>query len=73
MMCEVIKALMANNTEEETWSWIARDIILDTWTALLIVCIIFFILLYSISCYYIHAIILSVLLHLYQGLLNRAL
>lgn len=36
LMCEVIKVLMAKNTEEETWSWIARDILLDTWTTLLI-------------------------------------
>lgn len=35
LMCEVIKVLMAKNTEEETWSWIARDILLDTWTTLL--------------------------------------
>lgn len=36
LMCEVIKVLMATNTEEETWSWMARDILLDTWTTLLI-------------------------------------
>ncbi|XP_057476244.1 uncharacterized protein LOC130764171 isoform X2 [Actinidia eriantha] len=36
LMCEVIKVLMANCTEEETWSWVARDILLDTWTALLV-------------------------------------
>lgn len=36
LMCEVIKVLMAKNTEEETWSWMARDILLDTWTTLLI-------------------------------------
>ncbi|KAG6700565.1 hypothetical protein I3842_08G118500 [Carya illinoinensis] len=36
LMCEVIKALMMSNTEEETWSWVARDILLDTWTALLV-------------------------------------
>ncbi|KAF7805232.1 exportin-4 isoform X1 [Senna tora] len=35
LMSEVIKILMTNNTEEETWSWEARDILLDTWTALL--------------------------------------
>ncbi|XP_075099708.1 uncharacterized protein LOC107783927 isoform X4 [Nicotiana tabacum] len=35
LMCEVIKDLMANHTEEETWSWVARDILLDTWTTLL--------------------------------------
>lgn len=36
LMCEVIQVLMAKNTEEETWSWMARDILLDTWTTLLI-------------------------------------
>ncbi|KAA8534672.1 hypothetical protein F0562_032189 [Nyssa sinensis] len=36
LMCEVVKVLMANYTEEETWSWVARDILLDTWTALLV-------------------------------------
>ncbi|XP_028770687.1 LOW QUALITY PROTEIN: exportin-4 [Neltuma alba] len=35
LMSEVIKVLMTNNTEEETWSWEARDVLLDTWTALL--------------------------------------
>ncbi|CAI9091488.1 OLC1v1026537C1 [Oldenlandia corymbosa var. corymbosa] len=35
LMAEVIKNLMANFTEEETWSWVARDILLDTWTTLL--------------------------------------
>ncbi|XP_048236240.1 exportin-4 isoform X1 [Ricinus communis] len=35
LMCEVIKVLMTNNTDEETWSWEARDILLDTWTTLL--------------------------------------
>ncbi|XP_073158975.1 uncharacterized protein [Henckelia pumila] len=35
LTCEVIKDLARNRTEEETWSWIARDILLDTWTALL--------------------------------------
>ncbi|KAJ8760582.1 hypothetical protein K2173_015249 [Erythroxylum novogranatense] len=35
LMCEVVKLLMNNTTEEETWSWEARDILLDTWTALL--------------------------------------
>lgn len=38
LMCEVIKVLMTNNTDEETWSWEARDILLDTWTTLLMVC-----------------------------------
>ncbi|XP_052199976.1 uncharacterized protein LOC127806606 isoform X3 [Diospyros lotus] len=36
LMCEVIKVLMANYSEEETWSWVARDILLDTWTSLLV-------------------------------------
>ncbi|KAK9292418.1 hypothetical protein L1049_020388 [Liquidambar formosana] len=36
LMCEVVRNLMANYTEEETWSWVARDILLDTWTALLV-------------------------------------
>ncbi|KAK2419303.1 exportin-4 protein [Trifolium repens] len=35
LMSEVIKVLVTSNTEEETWSWEARDILLDTWTALL--------------------------------------
>ncbi|XVF06407.1 hypothetical protein REPUB_Repub06bG0046100 [Reevesia pubescens] len=35
LMCEVVKVLMTNNTDEETWSWEARDILLDTWTILL--------------------------------------
>lgn len=38
LMSEVVKDLMANYTEEETWSWVARDILLDTWTTLLVVC-----------------------------------
>lgn len=38
LMCEVVKVLMMNNTEEGTWSWEARDILLDTWTTLLVVC-----------------------------------
>jgi hypothetical protein len=37
LMSEVIKNLMTKNSEEETWSWEARDILLDTWTALLVV------------------------------------
>ncbi|KAE8711628.1 hypothetical protein F3Y22_tig00110283pilonHSYRG00112 [Hibiscus syriacus] len=36
LMCEVVKVLMTNNTDEETWSWEARDILLDTWTILLV-------------------------------------
>ncbi|KAL5702296.1 hypothetical protein ACHQM5_027530 [Ranunculus cassubicifolius] len=32
---EVLKDRIATNTDEETWSWVARDILLDTWTALL--------------------------------------
>ncbi|XP_074292806.1 uncharacterized protein LOC141619685 isoform X2 [Silene latifolia] len=35
LMSEVVKALMATETDEETWSWVARDILLDTWAALL--------------------------------------
>uniref|UniRef100_A0A2P2MR29 Uncharacterized protein MANES_09G147900 n=1 Tax=Rhizophora mucronata TaxID=61149 RepID=A0A2P2MR29_RHIMU len=34
-MCEVVKVLMSNITEEEIWSREARDILLDTWTTLL--------------------------------------
>lgn len=36
LMREVYKDLMENQTDEETWSWVARDILLDTWTALLL-------------------------------------
>lgn len=36
LTCEVIKTLM-NNNDKETWSWEARDILLDAWTALLTV------------------------------------
>ncbi|CAD5322057.1 unnamed protein product [Arabidopsis thaliana] len=35
LMGEVVKVLMANSTDEETWSYEARDILLDTWTTLL--------------------------------------
>ncbi|EPS69621.1 hypothetical protein M569_05144, partial [Genlisea aurea] len=35
VMHEVMNDLMENNAEEETWSWEARDILLDTWTTLL--------------------------------------
>ncbi|XP_058213432.1 uncharacterized protein LOC131325276 isoform X10 [Rhododendron vialii] len=35
LTCEVVKVFMANFTVEETWSWVARDILLDTWTAVL--------------------------------------
>ncbi|CAH9110170.1 unnamed protein product [Cuscuta epithymum] len=35
LMCEAIKDLIENCTEEETWSWVARDILLDSWTTLL--------------------------------------
>nr|XP_043632793.1 exportin-4 isoform X2 [Erigeron canadensis] len=35
LMCEVIKDLMTKDLEEEPWSWVARDILLDTWTTLL--------------------------------------
>jgi len=37
LMSEVIKVLMTGNAEEETWSWEARDVLLDTWTAILTV------------------------------------
>lgn len=37
LTCEVIKDLVRNHAEEEAWSWVARDILLDTWTALLMV------------------------------------
>ncbi|XP_050143396.1 uncharacterized protein LOC126619158 [Malus sylvestris] len=36
LMSDVVNNLMTNNSEEETWSWEARDILLDTWTALLV-------------------------------------
>lgn len=36
LMGEVVRDLMVNSTEEETWSYEARDILLDTWTALLV-------------------------------------
>lgn len=36
LMGEVIKVLMTHNSDEETWSWQARDILLDSWTVLLI-------------------------------------
>ncbi|KAK9137879.1 hypothetical protein Sjap_008473 [Stephania japonica] len=35
LTCEVVQARATSNTTEETWSWVARDILLDTWTALL--------------------------------------
>ncbi|KAF7142259.1 hypothetical protein RHSIM_Rhsim05G0128300 [Rhododendron simsii] len=35
LRCEVVKVLMANFTVEETWRWVARDILLDTWTSVL--------------------------------------
>ncbi|VFQ81253.1 unnamed protein product [Cuscuta campestris] len=35
LMCEAITDQMENCTEEETWSWVARDILLDSWTTLL--------------------------------------
>lgn len=37
LMAEVVKDIMDNSTDEETWSWVARDILLDTWTTLLVV------------------------------------
>ncbi|CAA7041139.1 unnamed protein product [Microthlaspi erraticum] len=36
LMGEVVKVLMANSTDKETWSYEARDILLDTWTTLLV-------------------------------------
>lgn len=36
-MGEVVKVLLANSNDEETWSYEARDILLDTWTTLLTV------------------------------------
>lgn len=36
LMCEVLKVFMSHFTEDESWSWVARDILLDTWTALLL-------------------------------------
>uniref|UniRef100_A0A7N0ZUX4 Exportin-4 n=1 Tax=Kalanchoe fedtschenkoi TaxID=63787 RepID=A0A7N0ZUX4_KALFE len=35
LMSEVLKDHMVNNTDEETWSWVARDLLLDIWTTLL--------------------------------------
>ncbi|XP_042013629.1 exportin-4-like [Salvia splendens] len=35
LMREVYKDLTENQTDDETWSWVARDILLDTWTTLL--------------------------------------
>lgn len=35
LMSEVIKVLTSNITDEETWTWVARDTLLDSWTALL--------------------------------------
>lgn len=36
-MGEVVKVLLANSNDKETWSYEARDILLDTWTTLLAV------------------------------------
>ncbi|XP_022933418.1 exportin-4 isoform X1 [Cucurbita moschata] len=36
LMGEVVKVLMTHNSDEETWSWQARDILLDSWAALLV-------------------------------------
>lgn len=36
LTCEVVKILMTSCMDEETWSWVARDILLDTWNALLV-------------------------------------
>lgn len=38
LLCEVVKILMTHESDDETWSWESRDILLDTWTALLVVC-----------------------------------
>ncbi|KAK9140443.1 hypothetical protein Scep_010124 [Stephania cephalantha] len=35
LTCEVVQARATSDTTEETWSWIARDILLDTWIVLL--------------------------------------
>ncbi|CAN8260467.1 unnamed protein product [Cochlearia groenlandica] len=35
LMGEVVKVLVANNSYDESWSYEARDILLDTWTTLL--------------------------------------
>ncbi|CDY42930.1 BnaC05g47210D [Brassica napus] len=35
LMGEVVKVLLANSNDKETWSYEARDILLDTWTTLL--------------------------------------
>ncbi|CAN0830600.1 xpo4 [Linum grandiflorum] len=35
LMSEVIKVQMTKRSDDETWSWEARDILLDTWTTLL--------------------------------------
>lgn len=40
-MGEVVKVLLANSNDKETWSYEARDILLDTWTTLLAVSTIF--------------------------------
>lgn len=37
LMGEVVKVLMVNSTDEDTWSYETRDILLDTWTTLLAV------------------------------------
>lgn len=39
LMCEVFKDLITKDLEDEPWSWVARDILLDTWTTLLTVII----------------------------------
>lgn len=36
LMCQVVKVLLTKNCEEGTWSWEARDILLDTWTIILV-------------------------------------
>ncbi|CAK7341133.1 unnamed protein product [Dovyalis caffra] len=35
LMCQVVKVLLTKNIDDGTWSWEARDILLDTWTTLL--------------------------------------
>ncbi|GAB2246564.1 hypothetical protein Droror1_Dr00002057 [Drosera rotundifolia] len=35
LMAEALKSLIMSDSDEEKWSWVARDILLDTWTTLL--------------------------------------
>lgn len=39
LMSEVFKVFMINNIDEEIWSWVVRDILLDIWIVFLAVCI----------------------------------